>query len=148
MACRLVSAKPLSEPCWNVVNPNLRNKIQWNLKQNSYICIHENASENGVCKMATILSQPQFVIEILTWSTDWDRKTMATSLKPYLQIHILVWKWSYYGWIPLKFVLMGEPALCRYVANYDCTHPKQLTTYMLWGVEISHVVSIVFDAML
>ena len=31
--------------------------IQWNLKQNSYIFIRENAFENVVCKMAAILSQ-------------------------------------------------------------------------------------------
>ena len=29
MACRLVGAKPLSEQCWNIVNWNLRNKLQW-----------------------------------------------------------------------------------------------------------------------
>ena len=36
--------------CWNIVNLNLRNKIQWNLKRNSYIFIQENAFRlrNGV----------------------------------------------------------------------------------------------------
>ena len=42
--------------CWNIVNLNLRNKFQWNLRLNSYIFIQENAFENGVCKMAAILS--------------------------------------------------------------------------------------------
>ena len=43
--------------CWNISNSNLRNKLQWNHKRNSYIFIQENAFEN-VCEMAAILSQP------------------------------------------------------------------------------------------
>ena len=42
--------------CWNVV---YRYKLQCNLKRNSYIFIHENASENVICEMAVILSRPQ-----------------------------------------------------------------------------------------
>ena len=37
------------------------NKLQWNLNQNSYIFVEENALENVVWKMAAILSQPQCV---------------------------------------------------------------------------------------
>ena len=47
--------------CWNVVNWTIRNKLQWNLKRNSYIFIQENAFENVVWKMAAILSRPQCV---------------------------------------------------------------------------------------
>ena len=57
MACRLVGAKPLSEPMMEYWT--LRNKLQWNLKQNSHIFSQENAFENIVCKMAAILSRPQ-----------------------------------------------------------------------------------------
>ena len=39
----------------------LKNKFQWNLKQKSYIFIQENAFENVVCEMATILARPQCV---------------------------------------------------------------------------------------
>ena len=46
---------------WNIDNSNLKNKLQWNPKQNSYIFIQENAFENVVCEMAAILSRPQFV---------------------------------------------------------------------------------------
>ena len=46
--------------CWNIVNSNIRNKFQWNLKRNFYIFIHENEFEN-VCEMAAILSRPQCV---------------------------------------------------------------------------------------
>ena len=39
--------------CWSIVNCTLRNKLQWNLK------IQENAFENVVCEMASILFRPQ-----------------------------------------------------------------------------------------
>ena len=54
MACRLLGAKPLSEPMCNIVNSNLRNKLQWN--PNSFI--QENAFENVVGEKALILSRP------------------------------------------------------------------------------------------
>ena len=47
--------------CRYIVNSNLSNKLQWNLKHNSYIFIQENAFENVVCKMASISSRPQWV---------------------------------------------------------------------------------------
>ena len=46
---------------WNIVNSNLRNTLQWNLKRNSYIFIQENACENIICEMAAISSRPQCV---------------------------------------------------------------------------------------
>ena len=47
--------------CWNIVNWNLRNNLQWNINQNSYIFIQENAFENVVRKLAAILSLSQCV---------------------------------------------------------------------------------------
>ena len=47
--------------CWDIVNQTLRNKLQWNVDRNSNIFIHENAFENVVCQMASILSRPQGV---------------------------------------------------------------------------------------
>ena len=40
-------AKPLSEPMlvYHIVNWSLRNKLQWNFNQNSYVFIQENAFE-------------------------------------------------------------------------------------------------------
>ena len=46
---------------WNIVNWTLRNKLQWNFNRNSNIFIQENALENVVCEMASILSLPQCV---------------------------------------------------------------------------------------
>ena len=47
--------------CWNIVNWTLRNKVQWNLNQKSYIFIKENTFQNIVWKIAAILSWPQCV---------------------------------------------------------------------------------------
>ena len=47
--------------CWNIIDWTIRNKLQWNFDQNSYIFIQENAFENVVCEMAAILSLPQCV---------------------------------------------------------------------------------------
>ena len=46
---------------WNIVNLTIRNKLQWNVNQNSYIFIQKNVFENVVWKMAAILSRPQYV---------------------------------------------------------------------------------------
>ena len=45
----------------DVINSNLCNKLQWNLKQNSNIFTQEIAFENVVWKMAAILPRPQCV---------------------------------------------------------------------------------------
>ena len=47
--------------CWNIVNSNLKNKLQWNLKWNLYIPIQANVFEYVICEMAVILSWPQCV---------------------------------------------------------------------------------------
>ena len=51
--------------CWNIVNSNLRNIFQWNLNPNSYIYKQENAFENFIWKMASILSRPQCVNNVI-----------------------------------------------------------------------------------
>ena len=40
--------------CRNIINSNLRNKFQWNLKRNSHIFIQANAFQIVDCEMATI----------------------------------------------------------------------------------------------
>ena len=47
--------------CWDIVNWTLKNKLQWNLNQNTKLFIRENALENVIWKMAAMLSQPQCV---------------------------------------------------------------------------------------
>ena len=47
--------------CWNIVNSNRRNKLQWNSRRNSFIFILENTFENVVCEMASIWPRSQWV---------------------------------------------------------------------------------------
>ena len=47
--------------CWNIVYWTLGNKLEWNLKRNSYIFIQEKAFENVTWKIPAILSRPQCV---------------------------------------------------------------------------------------
>ena len=51
--------------CWNIANCTRSNKLHWNLNQNSYIFIQENAFENVICKMAAILSRPYCVNSVV-----------------------------------------------------------------------------------
>ena len=44
-----------------IVNSNLSNKFQWNIKPNLCIFFQENAFENVVCEMVAIFTRPQFV---------------------------------------------------------------------------------------
>ena len=53
--------------CWNIVNWTLRNKLQWNSNWNCIIFIQENALENVVWEMASILSRPQCVNKWAHW---------------------------------------------------------------------------------
>ena len=57
--------------CWNIVNSNLRNKFQWNLKWSSYIFFQELALENVFCEMGEILPQPQCVNSMWPCDTIW-----------------------------------------------------------------------------
>ena len=47
--------------CWNIVNWTPGNQLKWNYSQNSNIFIKENAFENVVLEMASIVSRPQSV---------------------------------------------------------------------------------------
>ena len=67
--------------CWNIINWTPGNKLQWNFNQNTKLFIHENASENIVCEMVTILCGGRLVnvsnstvlyskhcIDVISWS--------------------------------------------------------------------------------
>ena len=69
MACRLDGASHYLNQCWDIVNWTLRNKLQWNFNRYSDIFSQENAFENVVCEMASILSRPQCVNDG-TWSDE------------------------------------------------------------------------------
>ena len=69
MACRLIGAKPLSEP---IVNLTIRTKFQWNFNQNYNIFIQENAFESVIWKTAAILSRPQCVDSLAGRRFEWN----------------------------------------------------------------------------
>ena len=58
--CRTGESHYLNQ-CWFIVNWTLRNKFQWKLIWNSNFFIQENAFENVICEMATILSRGRWV---------------------------------------------------------------------------------------
>ena len=59
----------------------LRNKLQWNFSQNSNIFIQENALENIVCEMVSILSRSQWVNSLAFDDVIWCYKTGSTSVQ-------------------------------------------------------------------
>ena len=54
---------------WNIISSNIRNRIQRNIKRNSYIFIQDDVFENVICEMAGILSRPQYVNRRITYDT-------------------------------------------------------------------------------
>ena len=96
--------------CWNIVNSNLRNNLQWTLNRNSYISIQENVFENIVCKMAAILSGPQCINPLtlkcrrLLGFTDERPDPHFTEFMP--ASVIAMWNGDYHGYV--KNASMGN----------------------------------------
>ena len=61
MACRYSVPSHYLNQGWVIVNLALRNKLQWSFNQNTKLFIHENASENIFCEMATMVSTGRWV---------------------------------------------------------------------------------------
>ena len=81
--------------CWRIDNWILRNKIQWNLNQNTKIYIEENAFEIMGGKMAAMLCRSQCVNRIEHFGTPWTKKdTFYTS--------VIRYRWS----APVVFLLV------------------------------------------
>ena len=78
--------------CWNIVNWTHGNKLQWNLNQNLYIFIQENASENVVCEIAAILSRGTWINWLIPWISRLDFKdTIFQSYFTYWYLQIFLW---------------------------------------------------------
>ena len=99
---------------WNIVNWNLRNKLEWNFQQNSYIFIQENAFENIVCEMVATLSEPQrghisFPYELMSelWNVCCEyfggkklpNYVRVFQRKKKKKISISLWAWSLAQWL-------------------------------------------------
>ena len=72
--------------------PNFWNKLQWNFDWILNIFIKENAFQNVVCKMASILSGPQYVKSWL-----WMGPTSSPSPVPFPVT--LPWQEHFKGWL-------------------------------------------------
>ena len=72
---------------WNIVNSNLRNKLQCNFEQNSYIIIQENAFPNVVCQMAVNLSWPRCV-KILLLSVNDEKLNFLIFVRNFTLTHL------------------------------------------------------------
>ena len=71
MACYLFGAEPLPELMLTFVNKTIRNKLHWNLNQNTIFFTDENAFEKVICEMEAILSRGRWVnLPDTTASTD------------------------------------------------------------------------------
>ena len=96
--------------CWNIVNWILGNKLQWNFNRNSNIFIQENALENVVCEMASILSRPQCVKErwFDTHIRDGDDTRHVCSYQIVVTISLQEQRGPQQGWCqPSKWCLQG-----------------------------------------
>ena len=94
---------------WNIVNLTLRNKLQWNNHRNTTIFTEENASENVVCEMASILSRPQCL------------KRTTISLSSYV-LELPRHPACFMSWLVIVWRLLYEPDErgCKFVWNHTC----------------------------
>ena len=85
---------------WNFVNWTFRKNIQYHFHRISYIFNHENIFEN-VCKMAAILSRPQFLAASIDHDTTRHDNTCVTHVK-YCIGHIFT-HWCRHKWRRLNW---------------------------------------------
>ena len=90
---------------WNIVNWTLRKNIQCHFHRISYIFIHENIFEN-VCKMAAILSRPQFLAASIDHDTTRHDNTCVTHVK-YCNGHIFT-HWCRHKMTTFKLIFLYE----------------------------------------
>ena len=80
MACRLDSAKPLSEPMLSYCQLHPKEHISMKFYFNSNIFIQENVSDHVVCEMAVIWPRGRWV-NCLAWTSEMSTSgTHATAL--------------------------------------------------------------------
>ena len=100
--------------CCNVVNSDLRNKLRWNLKRNSYIFRKENAFENVVCEMAAILSLLLYITSILKYSVRYSYINQPKWTRLFLPYSLGLPHWQKYGCCSAVEVTLGDMACWRH----------------------------------
>ena len=108
---------------WNIINWNLRNKLQWNLKRNSYIFIQDNAFENVVWKMAAILPRPQWVKDIKV-VRPWNCFIFILGMSILLRRHFIYTRPSGYATIFVAYLLhIGHDSCLQCMLGMRHLHP-------------------------
>ena len=96
------------QSCWRIINFIPSIKLKRNLSRNSTIFIQQNEYERFVCKMAAILSRPQFVdiYNIILRKTG-RRQRLTTQTLNYdtTTKGVLRWYWETSG--PVFYLLLG-----------------------------------------
>ena len=104
--------------CWNIVNWTLGNKIKWNLNRDLNIFIQENAFENGVWKMAAVLSRPQCVKRRQLHPTAFEIRTCKYNYIQPKTMNVITWlclntlrsrqKWRHFADGIFKCIFLNE----------------------------------------
>ena len=98
----------------------LGTKIQWNLKQNSYIFILENAFENVICEIAGILSRSQCVNLSIRWVLRDGGKIETTKPQNDLLYDSSTWHlWSAPGKHDVIFSVIQRTCTAKEWVKYD-----------------------------
>ena len=110
---------------WNIVNWTQQNNLRWNIHQNTIIFIQENAFEDIVWMMTTILSQPQLFIHRDNLDSIHGMMSLSNKLSPtsvlinwlfhanYISCHHFVavtWYiyFEYYTFLMLQYISNGS----------------------------------------
>ena len=118
-----------------LIRPLGINKLQWNL----YISIQENALENIVWKMAAILSRPQCVKTMITYTWlgrywHWGMNKIADIVKTFADVFSLKENLCILSHISLNFVLKGSTlsqSVSVHIIGYYLLGTKPLAVSML-----------------
>ena len=126
--------------CWNIVDSNLRNRLQWNLKWNSDIFIRENAFENVVCEMTAVSSRPQYVDRY-----HWHRTCIGYSVRTSIAIEwdycrMKLGQWTFCPTWP-RLQIMAQKVTLRFKSNFRhkvAIIPAALSCWLKFSTLWSH----------
>ena len=123
--------------CWNIVNLALGNKLQRLYYRNSNIFTHENAFENVISEMASILPRPHFVNSFSLATGKWNR--LQESFGPYNT------KIKQSTTNPCIYVHLTNCSLnCFYVSSYKIINQLAFRHSIYWDHKFDYVCIIKF----
>ena len=140
--------------CWNIVNWTVRNNRWWSFNPNSCIFIQENAFEKVVCKVVTILRDPNMLKPIILyiqyhgawWSGDvvsgdtssetW--KKLRLIFPAIIKSNHLIYSWYCSGGImhPQNTKLVLKSRIYGWIEHYFQYHDKFRSNYIDYFLEV------------